>query len=52
MSCPTVKVKSTAPEEQGPYVIINEADFNPDVHELYDEATEAAKPTKAKKEKS
>lgn len=31
----TFKIKSTDPYSQGPFVIINRADFNPQVHELY-----------------
>lgn len=35
---PTVKVKN--PAEPGEFMIINQSDFDPDVHELYDpEAT-------------
>ena len=31
----TVKIVSTDPHTQGPFVVINKSDFNPDVHELY-----------------
>lgn len=31
----TFKIKSSDPHSQGPFVIINRADFNPQVHELY-----------------
>lgn len=52
---PTVKVKASDPE-QGAFVIINEADFDPAVHELYVEPTEAAPaeaaPAKASKAKA
>ncbi len=30
----TLKIVSTDPRTQGPFVIINKSDFNPDVHEL------------------
>lgn len=36
----TIKVKSTHPASQGPYVIIDRADFNPEVHEKYDDGTD------------
>ena len=31
----TLKIVSTDPYTQGPFVIIDRANFNPDVHELY-----------------
>ncbi|TNC78269.1 hypothetical protein FHI69_02945 [Janthinobacterium lividum] len=31
----TIKIVSTDPASQGPFVVINKSDFNPDVHELY-----------------
>jgi hypothetical protein len=31
----TIKILSTDPHTQGPFVVINKSDFNPDVHELY-----------------
>ncbi len=31
----TIKIVSTDPNTQGPFVVINKSDFNPDVHELY-----------------
>lgn len=31
----TLKIVSTDPHTQGPFVIINKSDFNADVHELY-----------------
>lgn len=37
---PTIKVKSTHPATQGAFVVIDKADFNPDVHELYDDGTD------------
>lgn len=37
---PTIKIKSTDPATQGPFVLIDKADFNPDVHELYDDGTD------------
>lgn len=48
-TCPTVNIVAPVPEEQGPFVIINEADFDAQVHELY---VEPADPEpKAKKSK-
>lgn len=44
----TVKVVSTDPASQGPFVIINEADFDEAVHELYTAATDAPKKRSAK----
>ncbi|TFW15961.1 hypothetical protein [Duganella callida] len=32
----TIKIKSTDPDSQGPFVIIEKADFNPDKHELFE----------------
>jgi hypothetical protein len=32
-----LKIKSTHPESQGPYVLIDAHDFDEKVHELYDE---------------
>jgi len=37
---PTIKVKSTNPATQGDFVVIDKGDFNPDVHELYDDGTD------------
>lgn len=37
---PTIKVKSIHPATQGAFVVIDKADFNPDVHELYDDGTD------------
>ena len=31
----TLKIVSTDPRTQGPFVVINKSDFIPDVHELY-----------------
>ena len=31
----TIKIVSTDPASQGPFVVINKSDFNPEVHELY-----------------
>lgn len=31
----TIKIVSTDPHTQGPFVVINKSDFNPNVHELY-----------------
>lgn len=41
MQCPTVRVKGD--NEQG-FVIINEEDFNSEVHELFEEASEEDAP--------
>lgn len=35
----TVRVKSTDPASQGPYVVMNEGDFNPQIHALYEDET-------------
>lgn len=32
-----MKVKSTHPESQGPFVLIEEVDYDPKKHELYEE---------------
>lgn len=45
-TCATVKVKSSHPKTQGAFVEINESDFNPNVHELYD-AEQRPMPTRA-----
>lgn len=37
---PTIKIKSSDPATQGPFVIIDKGDFNPDVHELFDDGTD------------
>ena len=37
---PTIKVKSTHPATQGAVVVIEKGDFNPDLHELYDDGTD------------
>lgn len=44
MGCPTVKIISQEPEAQGPYIIINESDFDAEIMRLYEEpaAAEAA----------
>lgn len=36
----TIKIKSTHPESQGAFVVINEADFDAEKHELYVEGEE------------
>jgi hypothetical protein len=38
----TVKIKPSH-ESQGEFVIINKDDFNPEIHELFGDATEAPK---------
>ena len=32
-----MKILSTHPESQGPFVVIEDADFNPEIHEAYEE---------------
>lgn len=34
-TCPTVRVVAADPEAQGPFVVINESDFDEAVHTLY-----------------
>lgn len=41
-TCPTVKIKSTHPESQGPFVEINESDFDAKKHQRYEEPKKAA----------
>ncbi len=36
----TIKVQSSDPASQGPFVIINVADFDPAIHQPYDEESE------------
>lgn len=43
-----LKIKSTHPESQGPFVLIDECDFDAKVHTLY-EAPKADKTEKATK---
>lgn len=38
----TMKIKSSHPESQGPFVVIDKENFNPDVHEEYVEGAEVA----------
>lgn len=47
----TIKIKSSH-ESQGPFVLINEEDFNADVHERYDEAGDDAAAAAWKAEKA
>lgn len=49
-----IKVKSTHPESQGPYVLLDEEDFDKEKHELYVEVEPegGAEPKKAKGGKS
>lgn len=48
----TIKVKPWG-KDQGDFVLINEEDFNAEVHELFDAPAEKAKPArKAKAEQS
>ena len=42
MECKTVRVVAPAPEEQGPYIIINETDFDASKHQVYEEPAAAA----------
>ncbi|WP_338678921.1 hypothetical protein OPV09_17470 [Janthinobacterium sp. TB1-E2] len=41
----TIKIVSTDPRTQGPFVVINKSDFNPDVHELYGDDNDLGAPT-------
>lgn len=41
----TIKIVSTDPASQGPFVVINKSDFNPDVHELYGDDNDLGAPT-------
>jgi hypothetical protein len=41
---PTIKIKPTHKESQGDFVLIEEEDFNADIHQHYDE-----KPTRSYK---
>lgn len=55
METPTVKVKSTDPKTQGPYVLVNQADYDadPSAYELYSEAPPAPpKPLTAAEKKA
>lgn len=36
MELPVIRIKSTHPASQGPFVEINKADFDPTKHELFD----------------
>ena len=40
----TFKIVSTDPASQGPFVVINKSDFNPDVHELYGDDNDLGAP--------
>jgi hypothetical protein len=44
----TVKVVSTDPASQGPFVVINAADFDPTVHKPFEEEPAADAPRKAR----
>jgi hypothetical protein len=35
-TCPTVKIKTDAPENEAGYIVINESDFDETIHELFD----------------
>ena len=37
----TIRVTSTDPETQGPFVVINESDFDPQLHTVYDPEAQA-----------
>lgn len=41
MHVPTIRIKAADPA-QGEFVVINELDFDPDKHELFDAPTKAA----------
>ena len=45
-----VKIKSTHPETQGDFVLINEEDFNPEKHKLLSEPAEPAEPAEEAEE--
>lgn len=44
ITCPVMRVKSSHPESQGPFVEINVGDFDSEKHERYDEPAEAVLP--------
>jgi hypothetical protein len=50
MQCPTVKIKATDPE-QGEFVVINEADFDPKKQTLYVEPVADEEPAADKANK-
>lgn len=39
----TLKIKSTNPETQGDFIIINAEDFDPSIHELFEQQEASAK---------
>ncbi|SIR44041.1 hypothetical protein SAMN05880566_112223 [Janthinobacterium sp. TND4EL3] len=41
----TIKIVSSDPATQGPFVVINKSDFNPDLHELYGDDNDLGAPT-------
>ena len=41
----TIKIVSTDPASQGPFVVINKSDYNPDVHELYGDDNDLGAPS-------
>lgn len=40
----TIRIKSSHPASQGPFVLIEEADFDPDKHSLFDVPAPAPEP--------
>lgn len=42
----TIRIKSTDEASQGPFVVINESDFNPGQHELFDAEPASDAPAK------
>lgn len=37
---PTIKVRTDSPDNEDGFYFINESDFDPEVHELFEEVTE------------
>lgn len=49
-SCKTVRIKSDVPDHQpAGFVVINEADFDPEAHQLFDQDEPQQKPKKQPK---
>lgn len=45
-TCPTVKIKTDAPDNEQGFVLINESDFDPAVHVPFDPPPEDKKKSK------
>lgn len=43
-SVPTVKVKTDSEDNEDGYFLINEADFDPEVHDLFEEPSNSTTP--------